>query len=207
MHAGLVRTLGGVEQSDDADWMLACQGDGLAFGRVFDRHRDRVYGHALRLVWSVHDAQDVCAITFLELWRRRADARLTGGSLLPWLLVTATNVSLNQRRSARRYRQFLDRLPHPTTSPAAEAQALAGATLDVDPAIREAIRALPADDRALLVLIGLEGYPIAEAGALLGLTDAAARSRWQRLRTRLARHLTTQTTRPSEQPSTSRSHP
>ena len=199
MHAEPPRTYEDVNPTDEADWPPACEGDGLAFARIFDRHRDRVYGHALRLVTSIHDAEDVTAIAFLELWRRRKDARLTAGSLLPWLLVTSTNVSLNQRRATRRYRQFLGRLPHPATSPAAEAEALATAALDLDPGLRAEIGRLSDDDRALLVLVGLEGYPVAEAGSLLGLTDAAARSRWQRLRMRLSSRLT-------QEPTTPRSH-
>jgi RNA polymerase sigma-70 factor (ECF subfamily) len=196
-----------VNPTDEVDWSLASLGDGPAFGRVFDRHRDRVYGHALRLVASVHDAEDVAAITFLELWRRRADARLTAGSLLPWLLVTATNVSLNQRRSARRYRQFLGRLPHPGTSPPAEAEALAGVGLSLDPALLAEIRRLGEVDRALLVLIGIEGFSIAQAGAALDLTEAAARSRWQRLRRRMASRLTIDATPPLEDAPTPGSHP
>lgn len=32
-----------------ADWSAACAGDGEAFGRVFDEHRNAVFRHALRL--------------------------------------------------------------------------------------------------------------------------------------------------------------
>ena len=88
----------------DADvtlWSRARTGDGEAFGRVFDAHRERVYRHALRLVDTVHEAEDVTAVAFLELWRRRDHVRLVDGSVLPWLLVTAGNVARNQRRAAR----------------------------------------------------------------------------------------------------------
>ena len=54
-------------------------GQGEAFGRIFDRHRDRVFRHGLRLVEGVSDADDLVAITFLEAWRRRDDLRVVDG--------------------------------------------------------------------------------------------------------------------------------
>ncbi|MFS2076169.1 RNA polymerase sigma factor, partial [Curtobacterium sp. CT11-133] len=83
---------------DSGDWAMALEGDGEAFGRVFDRHRHRVQRHCMRLVPVDTDAADSVAIVFLEAWRNRARVRLVDGSLLPWLLVTATNVARNQTR-------------------------------------------------------------------------------------------------------------
>ena len=63
------------------------------------------------------------------------------------------------------------------------------AGLDLDPVTRESIRRLQAHDRALLLMIVFEGFTVAEAGRAIGLSEAAARSRWQRLRTRLSTSL------------------
>lgn len=121
-----------MNQLDEAvTWERAAAGDGEAFGRLFDAHSGRVYRHALRLTSAVHDAEDVVAATFLELWRRRKDVRVVDGSVLAWLLVTAGNHALNQGRGLRRYRAFLDRLPRQEQQvEAAEAQALLRADLD-----------------------------------------------------------------------------
>lgn len=103
--------------TDDAGpWARSLDGDGAAFAELYDRHRDRVFRHAARLVTSQHDAEDVLAAAFLELWRRRGDVRLVGGSVLPWLLVTTSNVARNVGRGTRRYRTLLDRLPRETTT-------------------------------------------------------------------------------------------
>jgi RNA polymerase sigma factor (sigma-70 family) len=162
-------------------------GDGDAFGRVFDRVSGRVYRHALRLTGNRHDAEDVLAATFLELWRRRKDVRVVDGSVLPWLLATATNLSLNNGRSQRRYRAFLARLPRgEQPADAAETQALARADLDVDPQLLASIRELKPIDQQLLALVALEGWPLASAAEALQLTESAARSRWQRVRRQLA---------------------
>ena len=47
---------------DDEVWARAVAGDAAAFGAVFDRHQDRVHGHALRLCRHRHDAEDVTAV-------------------------------------------------------------------------------------------------------------------------------------------------
>ncbi|MFN8075638.1 MAG: sigma-70 family RNA polymerase sigma factor [Kineosporiaceae bacterium] len=173
--------------TDAADWGAVLEGDGEAFGRLFDAHRDRVHRLALRLTGDVHDAQDVVAAAFLELWRRRRDVRLVEDGVRPWLLATATNVALNRGRGLRRHRAFLARLPRAEPrSPSAEGEALAALDLDVDPRLLSAIGRLGAVDQRLLALVALEGYPLRDAARALGLTEAAARSRWQRTRRRLA---------------------
>jgi RNA polymerase sigma-70 factor (ECF subfamily) len=63
-------------ERDEPLWRRSLDGDGDAFGRLFDRHRARVYRHACRLTATRHDAEDVVASAFLELWRRRGDVRL-----------------------------------------------------------------------------------------------------------------------------------
>lgn len=132
-----------------------------------------------------HDAEDVVASTFLELWRRRADVRLVDRSALPWLLVTATNVGRNAARGTRRYRQLLERLPRPADQPDVAEVALASHALGVDARLRAGLRALSKTDAHLFVLVALEGYPVAAAAEQLELSLSAARARLHRVRTRL----------------------
>ncbi|RAX43693.1 sigma-70 family RNA polymerase sigma factor [Arthrobacter sp. AQ5-06] len=86
------------------------QGQGDAFAMLYDLHRDRVFRHAHRLCGH-HDAEDIMAASFLELWRRRKQVRVVEGPILPWLLVTATNVARNRARAALRYQRLLNSLP------------------------------------------------------------------------------------------------
>src|SRR6476661_9649347 len=103
--------MGNVEKDEDGLWSRSLQGDGGAFGALYDRHRDRVFRHAYRLSGNHHDAEDIMAAAFLELWRRRAKVRIVDGSIVPWLLVTTTNMARNSGRAALRYRRLLDSLP------------------------------------------------------------------------------------------------
>lgn len=167
--------------TDDAhDWALARAGEGEAFGRIFDRHRDRVFRHGLRLVDRVADADDLVAITFLEAWRRRDDLRIVDGSVLPWLLVTATNAAHNLRRSSRRYRALLAKLP-PEPAGADHADAFD------DGEAHAALRELGLIDRQILTLCVLEGYSERDAATALGTPVGTVKSRLARARTRLAR--------------------
>ncbi len=155
---------------DRHDWSQARQGVGEAFGRIFDRHRDRVYRHVLRLVPVMADADDAVAITFLEAWRRREQARLVDGSLLPWLLVTATMVTRNLNRSARRHRALLAKLP-----PADHAHDHAE-RVDEGPA-SAALRQLALSDRHVITLCVLEGLTDHEAAVVLDLPVGTVKSR------------------------------
>lgn len=102
------------------DWAEALSNDADAFAAIFDRHHDRVYRHALRLTENLHDAEDITAGAFLELWRRRKSVRVVGGSTLPWLLVTATNLSRNLTRGLHRYRMLIATLPRAEVGRSAE---------------------------------------------------------------------------------------
>ncbi|KLN35664.1 MULTISPECIES: RNA polymerase sigma factor [Cellulosimicrobium] len=176
----------GDAETDAALWAASLGGDSAAFGVLFDRHRDRVFRHAYRLVVDRHQAEDVLAAAFLELWRRRTSVRLVSGSPLPWLLVTASNVARNVRRGTGRHRRLLDALPRGGDVPAAEDAAFVDDPAEVvDPALGAALRALPAADLRLLTLVALEGWSISDAAGVLGLTPSAAKSRLHRARVRL----------------------
>jgi RNA polymerase sigma factor (sigma-70 family) len=169
-----------------AEWVRALDRDPQAFATIFDHHEGRVFRHCLRLVGSFHDAEDVTAATFLELWRRRDRVRLVQGSTLPWLLVTATNVSLNSRRTLRRYRELLDRLPR-----GAELDECIWRDLEADDNhdLFEAMKQLNPTDASLLVLTAVDGVPVNEVARLLGMSDGAARVRLHRVRQRLREEL------------------
>jgi RNA polymerase sigma-70 factor (ECF subfamily) len=166
-------------------WERSLSGDGEAFGMIFDLHRDRVYRHARRLMDTTEDGEDVAAAAFLELWRRRASVRLVRGSVLPWLLVTTSNVARNAARARRRYRAFLAALPPAQAFRDAESTVMEQTALGLDPALRTALNALPAQDLHLLTLVVFEDLPIADAAAALGITPAAAKTRLYRVRERL----------------------
>lgn len=152
-----------------------------------------MFRHAYRTAQTRQDAEDVVASTFLELWRRRAHVRLVDRSVLPWLLVTATNFGRNTSRSTRRYRQLLERLPRSPDQPDAGEVALDAHALGVDARLTAGLRALNKTDAHLFVLVALEGYPVAAAAQQLELSLSAAKARLHRARITLRERLGDQT--------------
>lgn len=172
------------DESDEAVWQRVLSGDERAFGLIWDRHRDRVFGYLLREGNSPSDGEDLSAAAFLELWRKRHSLRFVDGSVLPWLIVTTLNVSRNAARSRRRYRRFLSSLPAPAESPD-HAEQLAERHDARFLRLRAAIGAARPADASLLTMTALEGFSLREAAEALGLTESAAKMRLSRLRTRL----------------------
>lgn len=160
---------------DTAEWKAALEGDGRAFGLIYDRHSARLRRHAFSVASSAADVDDIVAIAFLEAWRRRASVRFVDNSLLPWLLVTATNASHNLSRSARRYRALLDRLPAPTvhdTPGGGEAE--------------DALRRMSLPDQQILTLSVVLGLTEPEVAEVLGIARGTVKSRLSRAKRRLA---------------------
>ena len=178
------RTLSSVipDSDDEHDWADALRGDGESFGRIFDRHRHRVFRHSYRLVAATADADDIVSITFLEAWRRADAVRFVDGSMLPWLLVTATNSARNLARSSRRYRAMLARLP---IDQHVDDQT---ATL-FDTEAHDALRRLNLADQRILTLCVLEGLSEKDAAAVLGIPQGTVKSRLSRARARLVTSL------------------
>jgi RNA polymerase sigma-70 factor (ECF subfamily) len=175
--------MGNVEADDGGLWARSLEGEGEAFGLLFDRHRDRVFRHAYRLSGQRHDAEDIMSTAFLELWRRRLRVRMVDGSVLPWLLVTTTNVARNSKRAAFRYRKLLDSLPRADGISNADDDVFLQAEMDKDAA--RALATLSTADLQLVSLVVFEEYTIAAAAAVLNLTPAAAKSRMHRARQRM----------------------
>jgi RNA polymerase sigma-70 factor (ECF subfamily) len=170
-----------------ADWAAALSNDPDAFVAIFDLHRLRVFHHALRMTANVHDAEDVTAAAFLELWRRRKSVRVVDGSVLPWLLVTTTNLARNLTRGLRRHRALLATLPRSRDQRSAEDLAVERMEeMRVAVQVGDALSSLSPSDAALITLTMFEHYSPAQTAVALGISDGAARTRLHRARARMA---------------------
>ncbi|WP_327320840.1 RNA polymerase sigma factor [Streptomyces sp. NBC_01235] len=164
-------------------------GDHDAFGELFDAYARSVYNHAYRLAgeWTV--AEDVVSLTFLDAWRLREKLDEDGGSLRPWLLGIATNVTRNTRRAARRHAAAVARIPRgePLDDFADE---VAGRIDDAAQLalVRGAFAKLRRAEREVLALCVWGGLDYAAAAEALGVPVGTVRSRLSRARTKLAKY-------------------
>ncbi|WP_091700691.1 RNA polymerase sigma factor [Microbacterium sp. cf046] len=165
-------------------WQQLLAGNERAYGLIWDRHRDRVFRHLVMGGNSATDAEDLTAAVFLELWRRRSSIRFVDESALPWLIVTAQNVTRNATRARIRHRRFLSRLP-PSRDQPDHAELHADQNDETVARLRLVISvARPADAR-LLATTALEGFTVSEAAGAMGISEPAAKMRLSRLRSRL----------------------
>lgn len=134
---------------------------------------------------SAHDAEDVTAATFFELWRKRRTVRVVDGTVLPWLLATSVNLARNHRRGTGRYRAVLAALPREESiNPESTAVANIETRL-LGVRLTDAVARLSSTDAALLVLTALDELSISAAAAAVGIKPGAARMQLHRARLRL----------------------
>ncbi len=170
------------DDDEQALWARVYGGDEAALGALFDRHADRVFRHACRIVSQREDAKDAVVLAFHQLWRKRRSVRLVAGSPLPWLLATTTRTALNLERSARRQRALLGRMP--------AVEPVVPAHDDPDSPVVDAVRRLPPGQRDVVVLTVLEGYRHDEVAAALGISVGTVKSRLSRAKAALRGELT-----------------
>jgi RNA polymerase sigma-70 factor (ECF subfamily) len=198
--------MGNPESDEEHLWSRSLNGNGDAFGVLYDRHRDRVFRHAYRLAGNHHDAEDIMAAAFLELWRRRTKVRVVQGSILPWLLVTTTNMARNNGRAALRYQKLLASLPRTEeSSQPLGADLITSQQESLDRDFSQALGTLSAKDLHLVSLVVFEDYPLAAAAAVLNMTPGAAKTRMHRAKQRMKASLTIGSTGGSAP--AARSHP
>ena len=184
-----------MSEPSDADLLAAhVAGDPDAFGLLFARHRDRLWAVAMRTMGNREDAADGLQDGLVAACRRagtfRGDAAVT-----TWLHRVVVNACLDRLRAAkvRRAEVLPDDLEergdrgslHAATDEAADPADHAGRAEQRE-LVLTALRTLPDEQRAALVLVDMEGYPVAEAAQILGCAVGTIKSRCSRGRARLA---------------------
>ena len=179
----------------DADLLRAhVDGDPEAFGRLFARHRDRLWAVALRTMGNPEDAADGLQDGLVAAYRRAGSFR-GEAAVTTWLHRVVVNACLDRLRAARSRRaeplpddleEYERRGSLSSAAPEAEDPAELAVHGDRRRAVVAALATLPAEQRAALVLVDMEGYPVAEAAEILGCAVGTVKSRCSRGRARLA---------------------
>lgn len=147
-------------------------------GTELIQHIPRLRRYARALTGDVNRADDLVqdtlerALAKLDLWRPGSDLRA-------WLFTLMHNLFVNQiRAAASRSMQDLDELDEVPVD-GGQMQALVVRDL------RNALQALPAEQREVILLVGLEQFGYAEAARILGVPQGTVMSRLSRGRERL----------------------
>jgi RNA polymerase sigma-70 factor, ECF subfamily len=173
--------------SDRVLWGRAQEGDAAAFGDLFERHARKIYNYCFRRTADWALAEDLTSTTFLIAWRSIGRESLQADSALPLLYGIATNALRNRRRSTRRGRDALARLPLAgTAEPDFADDAVRRA--DDEAAMRELLELfsrLPRHEQDVLALCEWSGLSYEETAAALAIPIGTVRSRLARGRHRL----------------------
>jgi len=158
-------------------------GDAGAARRFYDRHADRVYRTAFRLLRDRDAAEEVTQDVFvraLDSLDQLRDAASAG----PWLSAIAVRLAYNALRARRRReRRFfsLDHFLGVAAPPPAEPL--------VADHLRQAIARLSSKLQLVLVMYDLEGYGHAEIAGALGIPLGTSKSRLAQARAALRQEL------------------
>jgi RNA polymerase sigma factor (sigma-70 family) len=172
--------------SDQALWLASSNGDDRAFGALYERHAHKIYNYLFRRLADWSEAEDLTAVVFLEAYRRRSDAVVVEGKLLPWLYGIATNVLRNRRRAQWRHRHLLAQLAvEPGREPGSDLHARVEAG-DQMRSVLNHIASLPRPQQDVIALCTWSGLSYEEAAVALGVPVGTIRSRLSRARASLA---------------------
>lgn len=173
-------------RSDQELLALHVAGDPDAFGELVRRHRDRLWAVALRTLGDREEAADAVQDALVSAYRAAHTFR-GESAVTTWLHRITVNACLDRARKAASRRTSplddtdrLERLlePHESAEAPAERQELHRQLL-------AALSTLPAEQRAALVLVDMQGYPVAEAARILDVPTGTVKSRCARGRAKL----------------------
>jgi len=165
----------GVPAGDpDLPDVQAAQSDRAAFGVLYRRYLDRVYGYAFYQLGDHHDAEDATERTFLAALRALPTFRDEGATFRAWLFRIAHNTIANARRS--RFRRRTEPLPEDLqpAAPNADPARLVADAEEVRRVLR-AVAELPDDRRQVVLLRFVDGLTSREIGQVMDRTEGAAR--------------------------------
>lgn len=155
----------------------AQQGDGEAFGELYDIYVDLVHRYISHRVGNHALAEDLTSETFLRALRRIGTFTWQGRDFGAWLVTIARNLIADHFKSSRH------KLEHSTSdlveagadrrAEGPENEVLTGITNAV---LLSAVRQLGQEQQECIVLRFLQGLSVAETAAILGKNEGAVKA-------------------------------
>lgn len=180
-----------VEDADRALVVRALEGDADAFERIVRTYQRRIYAVAVGVTRRHEVADDIVQETFVRAYKT-LDRFELGRPLAPWLTRIAVNLSINYLKSSQR-REHTFAEPnddanvsvHPAHDPDAESPLRQLMAAEFSQALSEAVKRLPAEQRAVFVLKVEQELRYEEIAETLGISTGTVMSRLFRARAKL----------------------
>lgn len=180
--------------NDDQQLIAEClSGHTEAFGRLVQRHQNRLYNTLVHVLGSAHEAQDVAQDAFVHAFQKLNTFR-GESKFYSWLFRIAMNAAVSRKRKAKRLAVSVEAAreaagleptdTHPDAGPShsleqSERQAL----------VREGLSQLSEEFRTVLILKEMEGLKYDEIAEMVDCPIGTVRSRIHRARIELRQKL------------------
>jgi RNA polymerase sigma-70 factor (ECF subfamily) len=188
----------GILTESDAEIIeQARRGDPLAWEKLVVRHSKRIYNLCYRFVERTDQAEDLTQDVFVKVFRNLNNYKPETGSFVTWLMSVSRNLLIDHYRQSKDERltvstsadedqeqSLLDTLQTRTPSPEVEMDRLERVVT-----LRKGLSKLSPELREAVILRDIEELSYQEIGAILGIPDGTVKSRINRGRIELARHL------------------
>ena len=164
---------------------LAQEGDGDAFGQLYDRYVDSIYRF---IYFRVNDrglAEDFTSETFLRALRRITTITYQGRDIGAWFVTIARNIVLDHVKSARNRLEMTtgDTIEGREVAPSTETAVLASLTSEH---LLAAVQRLGDEQRECVLLRFIQGFSVAETAAVMGKNEGAIKALQHRAVRKLA---------------------
>jgi RNA polymerase sigma-70 factor, ECF subfamily len=175
---------GAVASRVDAAMARYADGDGAAFGDLYDGLSPVLMAYLCRRTRNRETAEDLLQETFLRIHRHRGRYK-PSNPVLPWAITIAVRLLMNRVRHDRNAQQlFVDGGAHEGTMNEGGPEDIAAA-LELAARIERELLQLPAPQREAFELVKGEGLPLKSAASRLETTEAGLKMRLFRIYDRL----------------------
>jgi len=169
-------------------WQLvarAQEGDGDAFGQLYDRYVDTVYRF---IYFRVNDrglAEDFTSETFLRALRRIGSISYQGRDIGAWFVTIARNIVFDHMKSARNRLEVVtgDTIEGDRYERSTETAVLESLTSE---RLMAAVQQLGDEQRECVMLRFIQGFSVSETAAVMGKNDGAIKALQHRAIRKLA---------------------
>ncbi len=189
---------GSLTESDAEIIEQARRGDPLAWEKLVVRDSKRIYNLCYRFVERTDQAEDLTQDIFVKVFRNLNSYRAETGSFATWLMSVSRNLLIDHYRQSKDERAtisasssdeeeqpgLLENLAADAPTPEAEMD-----RLEKVATLRRCLNRLSPELREAVILRDLEELSYQEISTVLGIPDGTVKSRINRGRVELARHL------------------
>lgn len=164
--------------ADEEVMQLVQSGDPHAFEVIYDRHGGAAFSLAYRIVGHAAGAEDVTQEAFISIWRSRLRYEPTRGSVRTWVLGIVHNRAIDGlRRNTvhERRRASMEGIEERHEAP--ERTDVEAARREQARTVRDAIDALPDEQRRTIELAYFGGFSHSEIAAVMEMPVGTVKGR------------------------------